>query len=105
MDVRWRRGNERETEEQGVTDRRTGGKGAGRAARPREGGAKEVGGGEQRRAKLHLGYSERVMVPFELCGVPRRPKAGGRRRATSGVVEAEAARCGAAPHVVGARQC
>ncbi|KAJ7347176.1 hypothetical protein DFH08DRAFT_1001833 [Mycena albidolilacea] len=78
---------------------RTGGKGAGRAARPREGGAKEVGGGEQRRAKPRLGYSERVMVPFELCGVPRRPKAGGRRRATSSVVEAEAARCSAAPHV------
>ncbi|KAJ7810792.1 hypothetical protein B0H14DRAFT_3880429 [Mycena olivaceomarginata] len=75
------------------------------AARPREGGAKEVGGGEQRRAKPRLGYSERIMVPFELRGVPRRPKAGGRRRATSGVVEAEAARCGAAPHVVGARQC
>ncbi|KAJ7699438.1 hypothetical protein B0H14DRAFT_2649164 [Mycena olivaceomarginata] len=75
------------------------------AARPREGGAKEVGGGEQRRAKLHLGYSERVMVPFELHGMPRRPKAGGRRRATSGVVEAEAARCGAAPHVVGGGIC
>ncbi|KAJ7840598.1 hypothetical protein B0H14DRAFT_2587345 [Mycena olivaceomarginata] len=38
------------------------------------------------------------MVPFELRGVPRRPKAGG-RRATSGVVEAEAARCGAALRV------
>ncbi|KAJ7867081.1 hypothetical protein B0H14DRAFT_3132958 [Mycena olivaceomarginata] len=75
------------------------------AVRPREGGAKEVGGGEQRRAKPRLGYSERIMVPFELHGVPRRPKAGGRRRATSGVVEAEAARCGAALHVVGARQC
>ncbi|KAJ7875282.1 hypothetical protein B0H14DRAFT_2568774 [Mycena olivaceomarginata] len=49
-----------------------------KAAHPREGGAKEVGGGEQRRAKLRLGYSERVMVPFELCGVHRRPKAGGR---------------------------
>ncbi|KAJ7873514.1 hypothetical protein B0H14DRAFT_3559239 [Mycena olivaceomarginata] len=75
------------------------------AARPRESGAKEVGGGEQRRAKPRLGYSERIMVPFELRGVPRRSKAGGRRRATSGVVEAEAARCGAAPHVVGAKQC
>ncbi|KAJ7853803.1 hypothetical protein B0H14DRAFT_2580197 [Mycena olivaceomarginata] len=63
---------------------------AGRRARG-EGGAKEVGGGEQRRAKPRLGYSERVMVPFELRGVHRRPKAGGRRRATSGVVEAEAA--------------